>query len=57
MNTQVEQKLQDLRRVITELGALVRRPPGLTDRGSHELKEMSTPVTVFGLDPTTTSTY
>jgi class 3 adenylate cyclase len=31
--------------------ALVRRPPGLTDRGSHELKGKAAAVQVFGLDP------
>jgi class 3 adenylate cyclase len=33
------------------LDALVARPPGLTDRGSHALKGKSAPVKVFGLDP------
>jgi class 3 adenylate cyclase len=33
--------------------ALVRRPPGLTDRGSHALKGKSAAVKVFGLDPGT----
>jgi class 3 adenylate cyclase len=33
--------------------ALVRRPQGLTDRGSHALKGKSAPVQVFGLDPGT----
>ena len=32
--------------------ALVRRPPGLTDRGSHALKGKSAATQVFGLDPT-----
>ena len=31
--------------------ALVSRPPGLTDRGSHPLKGKSAAVQVFGLDP------
>ncbi|MCU1695823.1 MAG: family 3 adenylate cyclase [Mycobacterium sp.] len=31
--------------------ALTSRPPGLIDRGSHELKGKSAPVKVFGLDP------
>jgi adenylate cyclase len=31
--------------------ALVSRPPGLTDRGSHALKGKSAAVRVFGLDP------
>jgi adenylate cyclase len=31
--------------------ALISRPPGLIDRGSHELKGKSAPVKVFGLDP------
>jgi adenylate cyclase len=31
--------------------ALVRRPPGLTDRGSHEMKGKAAAVQVFGLDP------
>jgi class 3 adenylate cyclase len=31
--------------------ALTSRPPGLIDRGSHELKAKSAPVNVFGLDP------
>jgi adenylate cyclase len=31
--------------------ALVRRPSGLTDRGSHALKGKSAAVQVFGLDP------
>jgi adenylate cyclase len=31
--------------------ALVSRPSGLTDRGSHELKGKSAAVRVFGLDP------
>jgi adenylate cyclase len=31
--------------------ALVPRPPGLTDRGSHALKGKSAAVKVFGLDP------
>jgi adenylate cyclase len=31
--------------------ALVARPPGLTDRGSHALKGKSAAVQVFGLDP------
>ena len=31
--------------------ALVTRPPGLTDRGSHALKGKSAAVQVFGLDP------
>ena len=35
--------------------ALVRRPTGLTDRGSHAVKGKSAPVQVFGLDPATTS--
>jgi adenylate cyclase len=34
--------------------ALVRRPPGLTDRGSHALKGKSAPTEVFGLDPAVT---
>jgi class 3 adenylate cyclase len=38
------------------IDALVARPPGLTDRGSHELKGKSAGVKVFGLDPATTST-
>ena len=33
--------------------ALVRRPTGLTDRGSHALKGKSAAVQVFGLDPGT----
>jgi adenylate cyclase len=33
--------------------ALVPRPPGLTDRGSHALKGKSAAVQVFGLDPGT----
>jgi class 3 adenylate cyclase len=33
--------------------ALVTRPPGLTDRGSHALKGKSAAVQVFGLDPST----
>jgi class 3 adenylate cyclase len=33
--------------------ALVRRPQGLTDRGSYALKGKSAPVQVFGLDPGT----
>lgn len=33
--------------------ALAARPPGLTDRGSHELKGKSAPVQVFALDPRT----
>jgi class 3 adenylate cyclase len=33
--------------------ALVSRPPGLTDRGSHALKGKSAAVQVFGLDPAT----
>jgi len=33
--------------------ALVSRPPGLTDRGSHALKGKSAEVQVFGLDPQT----
>jgi adenylate cyclase len=32
--------------------ALVSRPPGLVDRGSHALKGKSAATTVFGLDPT-----
>ncbi|PXX07282.1 adenylate/guanylate cyclase family protein [Mycolicibacterium moriokaense] len=36
--------------------ALVRRPPGLIDRGSYELKGKSAPVMVFGLDPATAAT-
>jgi adenylate cyclase len=35
--------------------ALVRRPPGLTDRGSHALKGKSAEVQVFGIDPQSTS--
>ena len=31
--------------------ALVSRPPGLIDRGTHALKGKSAPVKVFGLDP------
>ena len=31
--------------------ALVSRPPGLIDRGSHALKGKSAAVQVFGLDP------
>ena len=31
--------------------ALVSRPPGLSDRGSHALKGKSAAVQVFGLDP------
>jgi adenylate cyclase len=31
--------------------ALISRPPGLTDRGSHALKGKSAAVQVFGLDP------
>ncbi|GAS99226.1 family 3 adenylate cyclase [Mycolicibacterium canariasense] len=31
--------------------ALVSRPPGLIDRGSHALKGKSAPTVVFGLDP------
>ncbi len=34
--------------------ALVCRPPGLTDRGSHALKGKSAPTEVFGLDPAMT---
>jgi adenylate cyclase len=34
--------------------ALVPRPPGLTDRGSHGLKGKSAAVKVFGLDPAAT---
>jgi class 3 adenylate cyclase len=37
------------------IDALVARPPGLTDRGSHALKGKSAAVQVFGLDPTTDS--
>jgi class 3 adenylate cyclase len=33
--------------------ALVTRPPGLADRGSHALKGKSAAVQVFGLDPIT----
>ncbi len=33
--------------------ALVSRPPGLTDRGSHALKGKSVAVQIFGLDPAT----
>jgi class 3 adenylate cyclase len=33
--------------------ALDCRPPGLTDRGSHELKGKSAAIQVFGLDPGT----
>ena len=36
--------------------ALVSRPPGLIDRGSHALKGKSAAVQVFGLDPGTPST-
>ncbi len=36
--------------------ALNRRPRGLADRGSHELKGKLAAVKVFGLDPTTTAT-
>ncbi|MET4431673.1 adenylate/guanylate cyclase domain-containing protein [Mycolicibacterium sp. 624] len=32
--------------------ALVARPPGLTERGSHALKGKSAPVHVYGLNPT-----
>jgi adenylate cyclase len=32
--------------------ALVSRPSGLTDRGSHALKRKSAAMQVFGLDPT-----
>jgi adenylate cyclase len=32
--------------------ALVARPPGLIERGSHALKGKSAPVQVFGLSPT-----
>jgi adenylate cyclase len=35
--------------------ALVPRPPGLTDRGSHALKGKSAAVQVFGLEPSTAS--
>jgi adenylate cyclase len=35
--------------------ALVTRPPGLIDRGSHALKGKSAEVQVFGLEPATTS--
>jgi class 3 adenylate cyclase len=35
--------------------ALVTRPPGLADRGSHALKGKSAAMQVFGLDPGTTS--
>ncbi|MCU1695817.1 MAG: hypothetical protein JWR34_1880 [Mycobacterium sp.] len=35
--------------------ALTSRPPGLIDRGSHELKGKSAPVKVFGLDPATST--
>lgn len=31
--------------------ALASRPPGLADRGTHELKGKSTAVKIFGLDP------
>jgi adenylate cyclase len=34
--------------------ALLRRPSGLTDRGSHALKGKSAPTEVFGLDPAVT---
>jgi adenylate cyclase len=37
------------------IDALVDRPPGLTDRGSHALKGKSAAVQVFGLDPRTVS--
>jgi class 3 adenylate cyclase len=37
------------------IDALVDRPPGLTDRGSHALKGKSATVQVFGLDPRTVS--
>jgi class 3 adenylate cyclase len=33
--------------------ALVRRPPGLVDRGSHALKGKSAELQIFGLDPVT----
>jgi class 3 adenylate cyclase len=33
--------------------ALVVRPPGLIDRGSHVLKGKSAPLHVFGLNPRT----
>ena len=36
--------------------ALVTRPHGLTDRGSHALKGKSAAIQVFGLDPATPST-
>ncbi len=35
--------------------ALPTQPPGLIDRGSHELKGKSTAVAVFGLDPASSS--
>lgn len=34
--------------------ALVSRPPGLTDRGTHAIKGKSAPARVFGLDPADT---
>jgi class 3 adenylate cyclase len=36
--------------------ALIARPPGLIDRGSHALKGKAAAMLVFGLDPATTST-
>jgi class 3 adenylate cyclase len=35
--------------------ALLTRPPGLTDRGSHAVKGKAAAMQVFGLDPATTS--
>jgi class 3 adenylate cyclase len=37
--------------------ALVYRPVGLTDRGSHALKGKSAPTEVFGLDPAVTPSH
>jgi class 3 adenylate cyclase len=37
--------------------ALVYRPAGLTDRGSHALKGKSAPTEVFGLDPAVTPSH
>jgi adenylate cyclase len=34
--------------------ALASRPPGLIDRGSHELKGKTSAIRVFGLDPAVT---
>lgn len=37
--------------------ALVSRPPGLSDRGTHALKGKSAPTAVFGLDPAVTPSH